>query len=163
MARPRNEMSSGDDPLNHLDKSVDISIGTQDDVVARCRALNMSVEVEIESVTNMAHAEELAFMEERVAAMITESANPNDLPIEDVYCNGVVQRFIRGQYQPVKRKFVEVLLRAKQDRYETVEYTMPSGEKSTKLVKTTAPRYIVNVNNDSPKGQAWFNRVRSEA
>ena len=59
------------------------------------------------------YAEELAFMEEKLEVVVNEDTNPNAENPVQISVNGVNQFFMRGQPQVVKRKFVEVLARAK--------------------------------------------------
>lgn len=102
----------------------------------------------------------LAFMEEMVTVLVHESTNPNDEPIPEVWNDGVAQRFIRGQEQRVKRKYVEVLARAKMTSYKQVKLPDNRGYKN---IPQTALRYPFSVIEDSQKGKDWLKRVLAEA
>lgn len=109
------------------------------------------------------YAAELAFNEEYVEVTVHETTDKNAAMLVDVYCNGVPQRFIRGQTQRVKRKFVEVLARAKQTRIKT-EVEMRGNDPVNKIVRTTGLRYPFRVDNDrNPKGQDWLKRILMQA
>lgn len=105
-----------------------------------------------------------AFMNEIVEVTVAESNDANaDNPVL-VACNGVNQFFIRGRAQNVKRKFVEVLARAKQTSVKTVEFTDNSGGRAIRIDKQTALRYPFVVSNDpNPNGMAWLRKILSEA
>lgn len=102
----------------------------------------------------------LAFMEEVVTVVVHDSTNPQDERIVEVWNDGIPQRFIRGQEQQVKRKYVEVLARAKQEGYSQEELPNKEGYRN---IPHTALRYPFAVVGDSDKGKAWLKRVLAEA
>lgn len=105
------------------------------------------------------YAAQLAFMEEPVDVMVHETTDPNEQMLVDVYCNGIPQRFIRGQVQTVKRKYVEILARAKQTSISTKTVTTDS-DVINRIDKHTALRYPFSVVRDSnPRGAAWLKSV----
>lgn len=109
-------------------------------------------------------AEQMAFMDEIVTVMVHESTDENAEPIVEVFCNGVPQRFIRGKEQPVKRKFVEVMARAKGTRYSQEKYTDANGVEGYRQVPHTALRYPFTVSEDkNPRGKDWLKSVLAEA
>ena len=101
----------------------------------------------------------LAFMEEEVTVIVHESTNPTDDPIPEVWNDGIVQRFIRGKEQVVKRKYIEVLARAKVTRYTQEELPNRGGYRN---IPHTALRYPFTIVEDSEKGKAWVKRVLAE-
>jgi len=105
-----------------------------------------------------------AFMNEIVEVTVAESNDQNaDNPVL-VACNGVPQYFIRGRQQPVKRKFVEILARAKQTSVRTVEFTDATGARAIRIDKSTALRYPFMINNDpNPNGMPWLRKILAEA
>lgn len=109
-------------------------------------------------------AAELAFMEERVDVVVHESSDKQAEPIVEVWVNGRAQRFIRGQVQTVKRKFVERLARAKPAHYRNEEYIDAEGGKAVRWPKghTLAYPFAV-VRDENPKGPAWLRKVLAEA
>jgi hypothetical protein len=111
------------------------------------------------------YAAQLAFMEEKLDVIVHESTDKNADPIVDVYVNGVPQRFIRGQVQTVRRKFVEVLANARETSIQTKNLTGNDGEVMQRINKHTALRYPFSVSNDpsGPRGAVWLKQVLSAA
>jgi hypothetical protein len=109
------------------------------------------------------YAAELAFNEEPVKVIVHESTDENAEPLVDVYCNGTPQRFLRGQEQTVKRKFVEILARARQTSIKTTVATN-GDETVNRINRHTAVRYPFSVLEDrNPKGGAWLKQVLASA
>lgn len=105
----------------------------------------------------------LAFLEEKMDVMVHESADPNAEPVVETWVNGVAQRFIRGQTQTVKRKYVEVLARAKNTGIMTKEVVDYEGARTTAIVKHTALKYPFSVVRDeNPRGATWLKQVMSQ-
>ena len=112
---------------------------------------------------SMDRAAELKFMEESVEVMVHDSTDPNAENPVLVAVNGVNQYFIRNQPQVVKRKFVEVLARAKTTAIATREVVGFDGERTTRIDKSTALRYPFSVIRDSnPSGAQWLRNVLSQ-
>lgn len=111
---------------------------------------------------DMDYAAALAFNEELVDVVVHESTEPNASPLVDTYVNGVPQRFIRGQTQRVKRKFVEVLARAKQTGIKTI-VDMSNGEPVNRIHRHTGLRYPFSIQHDAnPKGAAWLRNILAQ-
>lgn len=107
----------------------------------------------------------LAFNEEIVTIMVHESTDENaENPIE-VGVNGRKQFFIRGREQEVKRKFVEVLARAKVTNYrQNVNASDP--QVVNRMVASTALRYPFTLLADPNRqhgGQAWLRKIIQQA
>ena len=109
--------------------------------------------------------DELKFMEEPVEVMGLESTDPAVELVPEVFHNGVPQRFIRGQVQTVKRKFIEVLARAKKTTYKQEIYAdRLSGDAVQRMIPQSALQYPFQIINDpNPRGQAWLRKVLAEA
>lgn len=109
------------------------------------------------------YAAELAFMEEKVEVMVHDSTDENaENPIQ-VSCNGVNQFFFRNQPQIVKRKFVEILARAKTTSISTKEVRDMNGDLTTRIGKTSALRYPFSVIRDeNPRGATWLRSVLAQ-
>lgn len=142
------------------DASLDISQGGSLSDIVRT---DLKLESEVLTVgadgLDNSYAAQLAFMEEPVDVMVHESTDPNAEPLVDTYCNGTPQRFVRGQTQTVKRKFVEILARAKQTSIQT-RTDITSDSVFNRVNKHTALRYPFSVVSDSnPKGVAWLQSV----
>lgn len=103
----------------------------------------------------------LAFNEEVVTILVHESTNPTDEPMPEVWVDGRAQRFLRGHEQPVKRKYVEALARAKKTTYSQVKLPDNAGYKN---VPHTALRYPFSVTQDAnPRGRDWLKAILAQA
>jgi hypothetical protein len=108
-------------------------------------------------------AAELAFMEEKVEVMVHESTDENAENPVTVACNGVNQFFVRGMPQVVKRKYVEILARAKTTAISTREARDYAGDLTTQISKSTALRYPFSiVRDENPKGATWLRSILSQ-
>lgn len=118
-------------------------------------------EVEVVSAHNLTDkAAKLAFLEEPVDVMVHESADPNASMIVETWCNGIPQRFIRGQVQTVKRKYVSILANAKETAISTREARDYDGNMTTAINKHTALKYPFSVVRDeNPRGAAWLKQA----
>lgn len=111
---------------------------------------------------DMDYAAQLAFNEEMVDVIVHESTEPNAQQLVDVYVNGTPQRFWRGKVQTVKRKYVEVLARAKQTGIKTT-VDMSNGEPVNRIQRHTALRYPFSIQHDpNPKGHAWLRGILAQ-
>lgn len=108
-------------------------------------------------------AKELAFMDEVVAVRIHDTGNPNEEQFVEVDNGGVPQFIERGKWQKVKRKFVEVLARAKAGNVQTPEHINPAGERTTKIQVTQALKYPFEMRDNNPDGHVWLQRILAEA
>lgn len=106
----------------------------------------------------------LAFMEEKVTVVVHESTNKNDDPMPMVAVNGVNQYFVRGQNQLVKRKFIEVLARAKPEAVMTdVEVRSVGAEPVNRVLRNRAHKFPFSVVEDrNPRGGAWLSALLRE-
>lgn len=109
------------------------------------------------------HADNLAFMEELVQVRVHETTEKNAEKVVDVYCNGIPQRFIRGVPIVVKRKYVEVLARAKPFTVTTPEIVDATGSRTTKIETSSALRYPFDMQDRNPDGQRWLQSILLEA
>lgn len=121
----------------------------------------------IETVDNPVSKEfldALAFNEEEIVVMVHDTTNPNDPPIVEVWNDGKAQRFIRGQEQAVKRKYVEVLARSKRTSYSQQKYKDDNGIEAYRNVPHTVNQYPFSVIRDSnPRGAAWLKGILAQA
>lgn len=141
--------------------AADVSIKQQPDAVMKSTGDVESIEsiVEVNKELDMAYAQELAFMEEFVEVRVEESTDPNAEPVVSVFNGGVSQYFVRGQTQRVKRKFVEVLARAKQTTVTTQE---DRNTGNVGIKRHTSIRYPFALTKDTPQGYAWLRSILSE-
>lgn len=106
----------------------------------------------------------LAFNEEMVEIVISEDGNRNAEQVIHVSNNGTNQFFFRNKAIWVRRKFVEILARARPESLSTPEYTDPMGNRATRIVKTHGLAYPFRVLNDkNPDGQRWLESILREA
>lgn len=105
-----------------------------------------------------------AFMNEVLTIHIPESSDENEPPLVDVSVNGRRQFIRRGTEQDVRRKYVEVLARAKRSDYDQVTLDPRDGEGVNRLRHRRALRYPFTVISDpNPIGHAWLRGVLAEA
>jgi hypothetical protein len=104
----------------------------------------------------------LAFMEEEVTVLVHDTTDETAEPLPQVINDGRSQFFIRGEEQKCKRKYVEVLARAKRTTYKQ-EMVIVAGEKTYRNVPHTALRFPFTVVEDHPKGRAWLKKILKEA
>lgn len=117
----------------------------------------------VDGPVNKEWAEAMRFNEEILEVVVHESAEKNAEKIIEVFNNGIPQRFVRGQKQPVKRKYVEVLAKAKITTYTQEKRTDDDGNQSYVNIPHTACRYPFAVLSDpSPNGSAWLQKVLAE-
>lgn len=104
----------------------------------------------------------LAFMEEVLTVVVHDTTNPAEEDIVEVWNGGIVQRFPRGVEHKVRRKYVEVLARAKHTRYTQRKLPDNAGYEN---VPHTALRYPFTVVSDpsGDKGKAWLKAILQEA
>ena len=109
-------------------------------------------------------AKMMAFMDEPVTVVIASDSNPDAEQIIDLGCNGLPQRLFRNEPTVIKRKYVDVLARAKNEFITTPQITDASGNQTTKIVRTPGLKYPFRVLKDNnPDGPVWLERVLAEA
>lgn len=124
------------------------------------------LEIEVADTQSLGdYAAELAFNEEPVEVMVSESTDKNASAVVEVFCNGRSQYFVRGKAQVVKRKFVEILARARETSITTTTAAQGAdGEPVNRINKHTALRYPFSVIHDAnPKGREWLKQTLASA
>lgn len=105
----------------------------------------------------------LAFMEEPVTVEVATSSDKFAEPIVEVWNDGRAQRFPRGLPITVKRKFVEVLARAKPDGFGNQEFQDAEGNMNFRYPKRTSLKYPFRVvRDDNPRGAKWLTDLLAE-
>ena len=108
--------------------------------------------------------EELAFMEEVLTIHIEPTSEKYAKQVVDVYVNGVAEWIPVGKPYKVRRKYVEVLARAKQETINTVSGSTDDVNPENRVQRFNASKYPFSVLNDpSPRGAAWLTRLIAEA
>lgn len=105
-----------------------------------------------------------AFMQEPVTIIVNPSQDPDDPMLVQVAVNGINQFMPRGEPITVKRKFVEVLARAKRTDFAQ-QLDERLGEAKFNLLRTMhSLKYPFSVLEDhNPRGRAWLTGVLAEA
>ncbi len=119
------------------------------------------------------YLDELAFNEEPVTIRLEPSSDKNAAGALPVWCNGKgAEVLINGQwrectYLPVgqvlttKRKYVEVIVRAKVDTIHTKIQEMDSERPNNRIDRFTSPTTSFSIIEDrNPKGAAWVSEIR---
>lgn len=108
-------------------------------------------------------ADMLRFMEEELIVVVHQTTDPAEAPMPQIINDGRSQFFIRGEEQKVKRKFVEVLARAKRTTYTQVKTKDAEGNEFYKNIPHTALRYPFAVIQDpNPRGRDWLKAILAE-
>ena len=103
------------------------------------------------------------FMNEKVVVEIAAGSEKNCEQVFELRCGNVNQFIVRGERQTIKRKFLELLARAKPDSISTPEYIDGSGNRATRIVKNSALRYPFQVIFDpNPRGRTWLDQILKE-
>lgn len=100
--------------------------------------------------------DEMAFMNEMVTVRIHPSTDRNANPLPDVYVNGRVQRFERGEEISVRRCYVERLALSRMTTFDNKKVKGPDGEDKYIYPSRTAEVYPFTVIGDTPKGESWL-------
>jgi hypothetical protein len=102
------------------------------------------------------------FMNEEVVVEVVKGDKNSEQTFE-LRCGNVCQFIVRGTRQKIKRKFLELLARAKPDSISTPEFVDASGNRATRIEKTNSLRYPFQVVLDAnPRGREWLDRILSE-
>lgn len=147
--------------LDGLNK--DISLGADTSLEDLRDSLNATISHDMNDPHMKKYLADADFMEEQVMVRVSESTDPTATRIVPTWCNGVPQYFIRGEYVIAKRKFVEVLARAKPFSVSTPEYTDGEGNRATRIKTTTGNLYPFEMQDRNPMGQHWLRRILQEA
>lgn len=133
--------------------------------LSRMRRPDQRVEgVDIDVIAHMDHAQQLAFLEEYVVINIHESSEKGAENPVPLWINGRGVAIVRGEDMAVRRKYVEMLLRAKPEGIETRITRDGNGNVKNHIDKTRSLKYPFSIVLDrNPRGPAWARKIRSEA
>lgn len=102
------------------------------------------------------------FMNEHVTIMVHSTTDENQPPQVIVNCNGMNQPIIRGYPTTIKRKYVEILARMKETKYNQVTRN-PAAPDQIEMVARHGLSYPFDLVEDkNPRGRAWLNNVMAE-
>ena len=105
----------------------------------------------------------LLFAEEMVEVTIIDNGSADAEQLIKVGCNGINQFLIRGLPTMIRRKYLEVLARAKLGNVTTIKYIDMQGNDSTRINVTHSLRHPFTVTKDTAKGTQWLRSVLAEA
>lgn len=103
-----------------------------------------------------------AFMNETLLIMVQSSGAENETPLVYVAVNGQSMLLPRDEPIRVKRKYVEVLARAKKTEFDQV-LDMRMGEEMNRLIAKNSLKYPFTVISDpNPRGVQWVQEVLAQ-
>lgn len=147
--------------------TADMEVGQRDDLIIPVSGPLVREREEIEQLDAPiidGTLAELAFMEETLTIRIEPTSEKYAKQVVDVYVNGAPEWIPVGKPYTVRRKFVEVLARAKQETINTVSGSTDDANPENRVTRFNASKYPFSVLNDpSPKGAAWLTRLIAEA
>ena len=120
------------------------------------------VETVAESRDFRALAADEAFMNEMVTVHVHATTDENQPNHVIVNCNGTNQPIIRGVPTKVRRKYVEILARMKETRYQQVTRN-PAAPDQIDMIARHGLSYPFDLIEDAnPRGRAWLQNVLAE-
>lgn len=125
-------------------------------------ALGPEVIVPADRMPNKNKLNALHMSDQVVEIMVHETTDKNANQLPDIYVNGVGQRFIRGQTQAVKWKFVELLARCRETTYTQQKYRDDDGNEGYRNVPHTALKYPFSLVNAAPRFHDRLKAVMGE-
>lgn len=155
----------------------DIKIEQKADIIGNGRDNSDLVDrgeiIQAQQLPKQEYLDELAFNEEPVTIRIEPSAEKNAALWHPIWCNGKgcevwhagqwreMTYLPVGQVMIVKRKYVEILLRAKTDTVQTMVAETP-GEDPRNTVRrfTSAVVSFSIISDKNPLGAAWVEEIR---
>jgi hypothetical protein len=153
-------IDSDDSDLGGMDKSIVLE---GDMTLEELRDSLNTVSYHTDTPDFKSFTDNVAFMEERVLVNVHPSTDKNAELVIDVFNGGVPQRFIRGEWIIAKRKYVEVLARAKPFGLTTPEITDGNGNRTTKISLQHGMAYPFDMRDPNPRGQGWLQGILREA
>lgn len=152
---------TNDIDVGGMDKSITLEA---DMTIEQLRdSLNASVSHDVNDPGLRKFAADSAFMEEKVLVRVNPSADPGAMRIVESWCNGVPQRFVRGEWVVAKRMFVEVLARAKPFSVTTPEHVDGNGDRTNRIDTHAGQLYPFEMQDRNPVGQRWLQQILQEA
>lgn len=103
-----------------------------------------------------------AFMNEFVTVLVHSTTDENQAPHVIVNCNGTNQPIIRGVPTKVRRKYVEILARMKETKYNQVTPNPAAPDISHMQARHGLAYPFDLVDDANPRGRAWLQNVLAE-
>lgn len=121
----------------------------------------------IETVSESKDFRELAqsevFMNEMVTINVHSTTDENQAPQVIVNVNGTNQPILRGHPMQVRRKYVEVLARMKETKYNQVVRNASAPDQIDMVARHGLCYPFDLVEDKNPVGRAWLQNVLAEA
>ncbi len=120
--------------------------------------------IEIEPMTGSLRTDAVElemFMNETVVIRILESDKPGALQVITPNVNGLNQPIVRNQDVPVKRKYVEALLRSHTINYDQ-RIQNPSEPANIQMIAKPVTDYPFEVVEDTAKGRSWMKEIKRQ-
>ena len=127
----------------------------------------------VDKIESDDYAEALAFMEEPVTIRIEPSSDKNAATAFPVWVNGKMAEVFQngrwdeigylpvGRQLTVRRKVLEVIIRAKVDTVHTQIQEMDSERPNNVISRFTSPVHSFSIIEDrNPRGSAWVAEIR---
>lgn len=130
-----------------------------------------NVVVADQSAIDKEYAEELKFMEEAVTIRLEQSSEKNAATVQPAWVDGKgAEVFINGRWYPItylpigqtlitKRKYLEVLLRAKFTRIETKHDDATVDNPQNRVIRHTSSVVPVTIVKDTELGAEWAREI----
>jgi hypothetical protein len=110
------------------------------------------------------YLEDLKRAEDELTIVIAPTNEKNAEQLVPVFVGGVPHRILRGRPTKCKRKFVEVLARAKPVAVETNEFVERDGARAIRIDRTVGIQYPFSIIHDPHPayGGPWLERIANE-
>jgi hypothetical protein len=144
------------------------------DLDARLQNHEPEAIVPVDTPLEMSYVEQLAFNEDKIKIRIHPSTEKHAPKVAECWVNGepaevwINGRWVKMGYMPIgqelitKRKYVEVLARAKHDTV-TTEVVKTAEDEQNLAHRFTSVKYSFSVLADpSPRGAEWLTRLLAE-
>lgn len=118
-------------------------------------------QTDVEAVTNAGltdTAELEAFMHEMVEIYVHKGRGTSDNDVILPNVNGTNQPIVRGQWVPIKRKYVEALARSHVIGYEQKVQDGARPE-AIQMAERKVPSYPFDIRDDSRRGKKWIEAI----
>lgn len=115
------------------------------------------IEIEAINIANKDAFELEKFMNEPVSILVHESTDENTVMAIPLGVSGTIQWVVRGVEMTVKRKYVEVLARARTTVYKQSQAKFDITD--SRPEPKTAMSYPFSVVKDNAKGASWLREI----
>lgn len=103
-----------------------------------------------------------AFMNEPVTVLVHSTTDENQAPHVILNCNGTNQPVIRGVPTVIRRKYLEILARMKETKYNQVTPNPAAPDVSHMIARHGLAYPFELIEDKNPRGRAWLSNVMAE-